>query len=317
MDETISAAVFPGQGCQKPGMGRDFCEAVPESRRTYEEAADVLGWDVAVVCFEGDERLNLTEYTQPCILTTEIAMLRALEARYGFKPDWFGGHSLGEYTALVAAGAMTFAAGLKIVQARGRLMQEAVPPGVGAMTALIADDLDPELIGDVLDGLEADVANVNSTHQVVLSGGAEAVAEAETRLKAALADRPSLRFVRLNVSAPFHSRLMGPILVPFAGVLLGMGGDLDTGRAARVTSNYRGGFHSGTREDVRGALVLQINHTVQWRKNMASLAAKAGAVWEIGPGRPLREFFKTIGVACTSVTTLPAAEKAFGAEQRR
>jgi len=266
---------------------------------------------VAAVCFGDDPRLNLTEYTQPCIVTTEIAMLRALEARYGFSPVWFGGHSLGEYTALVAAGALGLAAGLKIVQARGRLMQGAVPPGVGAMTALIADDLDPELIEEVLDGLQADVANSNSAQQIVLSGQSGAVAEAETRLKEALADRPALRFVRLNVSAPFHSRLMEPILVPFAGVLQEMGGDLDAGRAVRVTSNFRGGFHVGTREDVREALVLQITHTVQWRNNMVSLSAKAGTIWEIGPGRPLREFFKTIGVACTSVTTFAAAGKAF------
>lgn len=317
MAQTQDAVVFPGQGSQRAGMGRDFFDAEAESRRVYEEAADVLGWDVAAVCFGQDERLNLTEHTQPCIVTTEIAMLRALETRYGFRPAWFGGHSLGEYTALVAAGALSLAAGLKIVQARGRLMQGAVPPGVGAMTALIADDLDPELIEEVLDGLEADIANVNSLQQIVLSGKTEAIAEAEIRLQAALADRPALRFVRLNVSAPFHSRLMGSILTPFARVLAEMGGQLDAGKAAKVTSNYRGGFHAGTREEVREALVLQVNHTVRWRRNMASLAAETDSVWEIGPGRPLREFFKTIGIACTSVTSLSAAEKAFAAPVAR
>ena len=240
MNERIYAAVFPGQGSQRLGMGGDFFDKSPESRRTYEEAADVLGWDVAAVCMTEDKRLNLTEYTQPCILTTEIAMLRALAARWDFRPTLFGGHSLGEFTALVAAGALPFTASLKIVQARGRLMQGAVPPGVGAMTALIADDLDPEVIEEVLSDLEADVANVNSSQQVVLSGEAGAITEAESRLKAALADRPTLRFVRLNVSAPFHSRLLEPIQASFAGVLRDLGGGLDPSPATRVTSNYPG-----------------------------------------------------------------------------
>ena len=311
MNERICAAVFPGQGSQRSGMGSDFIEKSPESRRTYEEAADVLGWDVAAVCMTDDARLNLTEYTQPCILTTELAMLRALAARWDFRPTLFGGHSLGEFTALVAAGALPFAAGLKIVQTRGRLMQGAVPPGVGAMTALIADDLDPEVIGDVLSDLDADVANVNSAQQVVLSGEAGAITEAESRLKAALADRPSLRFVRLNVSAPFHSRLLEPILAPFAEVLRDLGGGLDPAQASRVTSNYRGGFHSGGREEVMEAMVRQISNTVQWKQNAACLASQAGAIWEVGPGRPLRDFFRTLGVACTSVTTLASAERAF------
>ena len=191
-------------------MGRDFYDAIPESRCAYEEAADVLGFDVADLCFGEDERLNLTEYTQPCLLTTEIAMLRGLAVRYGFRPSCFGGHSLGEWTALVAAGALPFAEALRLVRERGRLMQGAVPPGVGAMTAVIAEGLDPEVIGKLLGDLAVDVANINSSRQIVLSGEAGAVATAESRLGEALADLPSLRFVRLNVSAPFHSRLMEP-----------------------------------------------------------------------------------------------------------
>jgi [acyl-carrier-protein] S-malonyltransferase len=291
-------------------MGKDFFEQMPESRSTFEEAADALGWDVAAVCFSGDARLDLTEYTQPCLVTTEIAMLRGLSARYGFSPALFGGHSLGEFTALVAAGALPFAACLKIVQARGRLMQSAVPAGVGAMTAVIADDLDPEAITGVIGSLAVDIANINSTRQVVLSGEAGAVTAAEERLRAAL-DAPSLRFVRLNVSAPFHSRLLEPIGAPFAEVLRKWGGGLDSERARSVVSNYRGGFHTGPREEIVESLVLQISHTVQWKANMTHLASRANAVWEIGPGRPLRDFFRTISVACTSVTTVASAEKAF------
>jgi [acyl-carrier-protein] S-malonyltransferase len=311
MDRRINAAVFPGQGSQRTGMGRDFFEQITESRQTYEEAADVLGWDVAAVCFADDVRLHLTQYTQLCIVTTEIAMLRGLFARYGFSPTLFGGHSLGEFTALTASGALSFEAVLKIVQERGRLMHEAVQAGAGAMTAVIADELNPEVIGTLIDGLLVDVANANSNQQIVLSGETGAVAEAESRLQSALSDLPSLRFVRLNVSAPFHSRLMEPILAPFAKALRELGDGLDPAAASRVTSNYLGGFYSGCREEIIESLVLQINHTVRWKQNMACLASQADAIWEIGPGRPLREFFRTIGVACTSVTTPEAAERAF------
>jgi [acyl-carrier-protein] S-malonyltransferase/trans-AT polyketide synthase/acyltransferase/oxidoreductase domain-containing protein len=311
MNGGIEAAVFPGQGSQRAGMGKDFFEQVEECRLAYEEASDSLGWDVASVCFEDDGRLHLTEYTQPCIVATEIAMLRGLSARYGFNPSLFGGHSLGEFTALVAAGALPFGAALQVVQERGRLMQEAVPAGAGAMTAVIAEGLCPEIVGSRIGGLTVDVANVNSDRQVVLSGEAGAIAEAESVLLASLSDLPSLRFVRLNVSAPFHSRLMAPILLPFARVLRGLGDRLDPAAAGRVTSNYRGGFHSGTREELIESLVLQLSHTVRWTQNMACLASRADAIWEIGPGRPLREFFRTIGVECTSVTTPSAAERAF------
>jgi [acyl-carrier-protein] S-malonyltransferase len=311
-NDTISAAVFPGQGSQRPGMGKDFFEQMPESRFAFEEAADALGWDVASVCFTEDARLDLTEYTQPCLVTTEIAMMRGLAARYGFRPSLFGGHSLGEFTALVAAGALPFAACLKIVQTRGRLMQSAVPVGVGAMTAVIADDLAPEVIAGVIGSLAADIGNVNSARQVVLSGEARAVAEAEERLRTAL-ESLSPRFVRLNVSAPFHSRLLEPIAAPFTEVMREWGGGLDSEQAGGVVSNYRGGFHTGPREAIIENLALQISHTVQWKANMIHLAERAGAIWEIGPGRPLRDFFRTIGVACTSVTTVASAEKAFSA----
>lgn len=311
MDKKMDAAVFPGQGSQRPGMGRDFYEAVAESRQAFEEASDRLGYDVAALCFSDDERLNLTEYTQPCIVTTEIAMLRALTARWDFRPSFFGGHSVGEFAALVAAGALPLGATVQIVRERGRLMQGAVPVGVAAMTAVIADEIEVELLGEILADLQVDVGNVNSPRQVVLSGEAGAVAEAERRLQAAWADRPSLRFVRLNVSAPFHSRMLAPIQRDFAAVLAELAGDLDPAAAVRVTSNYRGGFHEGGREEILTALVRQISNSVQWRQNMAALASRADAIWEIGPGRPLKAFFQTLGVPCTAITTLATAQRAF------
>ncbi|MGB5218500.1 MAG: ACP S-malonyltransferase [Smithella sp.] len=305
------AVVFPGQGSQRPGMGKDFYEQMPVCLQTFEEAAVALGWDVAAMCFGEDERLNLTEFTQPCIVTTEICMLRGLNERYGFVPDYFGGHSLGEFTALVAAGALPLAETLKIVQARGKLMQEAVPVGVGGMAAVIAENIDVDMLKKNLEGLNAGVANINSPNQVVISGELKAIDEAEKRLTENYPAEKSFRFIRLNVSAPFHSRLMKTIEGRFAETLEQYGSQLNAQNAARVTSNFAGGFHRADVDEVKRNLVNQISNTVNWRENMKSIAAQAQDVYEVGPGRPLRDFFKTIGVACQSVTGLSAAEKIF------
>jgi [acyl-carrier-protein] S-malonyltransferase/trans-AT polyketide synthase/acyltransferase/oxidoreductase domain-containing protein len=310
-DNKNIAVVFPGQGSQKPGMGKDFYEQIPVSRQTYEEAADALGWDVSAMCFGEDERLNLTEYTQPCIVTTEIAMLRGLSENYGFAPDYFGGHSLGEFTALVAAEVMPLADTLKIVQMRGKLMQEAVPVGVGGMAAVISEEIDIEMLKKIMDGLNGGIANINSANQVVISGELAAIDEAEKRLEQNFPAGKSFRFIRLNVSAPFHSYLMKSIEDRFADTLEKIGKDLNPRNAIKVTSNFTGGFHSDDIQAIREKLVNQLSNTVHWRKNMQSLAAKAESIYEIGPARPLREFFKTIGITCQSITGLNAAEKIF------
>lgn len=305
------AIVFPGQGSQRPGMGKDFHDNVQVSIDTYREASDALGWDVAAMCFGEDERLNLTEYTQPCILTTEIAMIRGMYALYGFSPTLFGGHSLGEFTALVCADVLPFAEALQIVQIRGRLMQEAVPVGIGGMSAIIAEELDVDLILRILGGLPLDVANVNSANQLVISGKLEAMSEAEARLREALGGDHSFRFVSLNVSAPFHSRFMRPIEEPFEKAFRTYGMGLNPEKAGKVTSNYKGGFHSAHHEGILRSMVFQLSNTVQWKENMKTLASHADTIYEIGPGRPLREFFRTINVACSSVTALSAAERLF------
>ncbi len=305
------AVVFPGQGSQRPGMGKDFHEQISVCRETYEEAADSLGWDVSQMCFGEDEKLNLTEYTQPCIVTTEIAMLRGLSKRYGFASEYFGGHSLGEFTALVAAGVMSLAETLKIVQARGKLMQEAVPVGVGGMAAIIYENIDIDMLKKLMENLPADVANINSANQIVISGELSALPEVEKRLAQTLGTEQSFRFIRLNVSAPFHSRLMKSIENRFAATLEKFGTDLKPQNAHKVTSNFTGGFHSDDILGIRKKLVNQISNTVHWRENMQNLAAKAEEIYEIGPGRPLRDFFKTIGVTCQSITGLAAAEKIF------
>ena len=310
-DNKNIAVVFPGQGSQRAGMGKDFSEQIPVCRATFEEAADALGWDVSAMCFGEDERLNLTEFTQPCIVTTEISMLRGMAERYGFSPDYFGGHSLGEFTALVAAGVMPLAETLKIVQTRGKLMQEAVPVGVGGMAAVISEDIDLEMLMKIMDGLAAGVANINSANQVVISGEVAAIDEAEKRLTQNFPAEKTFRFIRLNVSAPFHSRLMKTIESRFADTLEKFGSNLNAQNASKVTSNFTGGFHANDVSEVKKNLVNQISNTVNWRKNMQTLAAKAEEIYEVGPGRPLRDFFKTIGVTCQSITGLNAAEKIF------
>ncbi|MBN2568539.1 MAG: ACP S-malonyltransferase [Deltaproteobacteria bacterium] len=311
MEGKSIAVVFPGQGSQRAGMGRDFFDNVPASREVFEEATKILGWDIADICFSGNEKLNLTEYAQPCIVTTEIAMLRGLQSLYGFNPIYFGGHSLGEYSALVAAGAMPLEEALRITQMRGQLMQKASPVGEGAMAAVISDDLDLEKLDALIKDLPMDIANVNSTRQVVISGQSAALTAVEERLKAINGETDSLRFVPLNVSAPFHSRFMETIKDSFKETLAALSKKLNPANARMVTSNFSGLFHSESKSEIIDRLVSQLSGTVQWKKNMHVLAAHADTIYEVGPGRPLRDFFKTIGVTCSSITTLQSARRLF------
>lgn len=310
MVDEIQAVVFPGQGAQRPGMGKDFSEALHVARITYEEASDTLGWDVAAMCFGDDERMNLTEYTQPCILTTEIAMLRGIQAMFDFQPTLFAGHSLGEFTSLVAAGALPFTDAVRIVHERGRLMQRATPVGFGAMTAVIADRVTEDELVTLIADLPIDIANINSIRQIVLSGQADYMSQAEERIRAALADR-GLRLVRLNVSAPFHSRFMRSIAAEFSRVLEEYGTGLNASQARAVTSNFTGTFHTGEGRDLMSALTSQLGHPVRWRENMMAISRVTPRIYEIGPGRPLREFFKAEGWECRSITSIASVDKVF------
>jgi [acyl-carrier-protein] S-malonyltransferase/trans-AT polyketide synthase/acyltransferase/oxidoreductase domain-containing protein len=297
-----TALVFPGQGSQKVGMARDFHDEFAVAREAFAEASSACGADLAAISFGGEQKLNLTEFTQPCILTAEIAMLRVLAAELGLEAGWFAGHSLGEYTALVAAGVLALGEAARLVRRRGALMQEAVPAGEGAMLAVIGRGLDIAELRAALEGLEVDAANHNSSSQIVISGSASGVAEAKNRLAG-----KGRRLVPLNVSAPFHSRLMRKVEAKFAPDLAGA--TLDAARAPRVASNYTGGFHAADGAAVRDALVRQISGTVRWVDNMRALGERATRIVELGPGKPLSGFFKDAGVTVQAITDLAGARE--------
>jgi len=303
-----TAIVFPGQGSQKPGMARDFHTRYAAARAVFAEASEATGLDMAALCFEEDPRLDQTEFTQPALLTAEIAMIRALQAEHGLTADCYGGHSLGEYTALCAAGVIPLAIAVKLVRTRGALMQQAVPLGTGAMAAVIADQIADRDLTPVLAGLQVDIGNRNSPNQLVLSGAAADVERASARIVELLAGVEH-QVVALNVSAPFHSRLMRGIEPAFRAELEAAGPKLNPSRATTVTSNLTGAFHTGQLPALIDGLTKQISGAVDWISNMKLLAASATQIYEVGPNRPLRGFFKTLGRDVTSILNVKSVEK--------
>ncbi len=302
------AVVFPGQGSQRPGMARDFHDAFAVSRDAFAEASDALDLDLAALCFGDDPRLDRTEFTQPAILTAEIAMLRALEGELGLRPTHFGGHSLGEYTALCAAGVIDLGAAVRLVRKRGALMQGAVPLGEGAMVAVVAEGIADLGIEPELARLGVDVANRNSRDQIVLSGERSRVEAASERLADLLGGAPH-DVVRLNVSAPFHSRMLRVIEPDFRAALEALSPALVASRAGVVTSNLTGGFHRPEVFALVDALTRQLSGTVDWIANMRALCGVASKTYEVGPGRPLRGFFKSAGREVTAILSVKSAEK--------
>ncbi len=302
------AIVFPGQGSQKPGMARDFHTRYAASREVFAEASQAVGFDLAGLCFEEDARLDQTEFTQPALLTAQIAMFRALEKEHGLQASWYGGHSLGEYTALCAAGVIPLRLAVRLVRTRGALMQQAVPIGAGKMAAVIADGIAERDLSAVLAGLDVDVANRNSLNQLVLSGSAPAVELACARLSESLAGVEH-QLIPLNVSAPFHSRLMQSIEPAFRSELDKAAPSFNLAHASKVTSNLTGDFHQADAAALVDALTRQISGTVDWIRNMRVLVAAAKQIYEVGPNRPLRGFFKTLGRDVTAILTVKAVEK--------
>lgn len=276
------AFIFPGQGSQTVGMGKALYDAFPEAKAVFDEADAALGEKLSTLCFEGpEEALKLTANTQPAILTVSAAAYAVLSKRVP-APAFVAGHSLGEYSALVAAGALSLSDAVRSVRARGTFMQEAVPPGVGAMAAVIG--LAPEKVKEICDavaqGQVVSPANYNSPEQTVIAGDAAAVERAQAALKEAGAKR----VLPLPVSAPFHCALMAPVKPRLQEVL---GKVAIAQPTVPVVTNVEAKPNSDASR-IAGLLVEQVTHPVRWIESVEALRqAGVTKVVEVGPGKVL------------------------------
>ncbi|MGD0465358.1 MAG: ACP S-malonyltransferase [Gammaproteobacteria bacterium] len=308
----FDGVIFPGQGTQYLGMGKDFVELYEDAKQIFNIANDTLNINLYEICQNDEIKLNDTKYTQPCILAIEIAMYKVLKNYYDFSPTFFAGHSLGEYTALVAAKVIPFDVALKIVHFRGELMQNAIIDNKeGSMVAIIADPLPLEQIKHICSNFKVDIANENSIQQIVLSGYNEDIQATVNQIEKTLAN-PSMRIVYLAVKSPFHSRYMQKIEEPFQDYLLQFKHKFNTAALTSVISNYDGDFYPDSNtETLIKYLTKQISGSVKWQKNMVALLKHAKHILEVGPAAPLRGFFKSIGVTVQSVTNVKTLNKMF------
>lgn len=283
------AFLFPGQASQYPGMGKQLAEQHPAARKVFDEADAALGFSISEICFSGSEdALKLTANTQPAILTASVASFRVLEER-GVRPDFVAGHSLGEYSALVAAGGLDFADAVRLVRRRGEYMQTAVPEGLGAMAAILG--LAPAQVGELCrkaaEGKVVSTANLNSPEQTVISGDADAVKRAVELASAGGAKRA----VMLAVSAPFHSSLMQPAQQHLEADLRkttfhNLKVPLVTNVDADLVTNG---------EEARESLIRQVSLPVRWEESIRLLIdAGVNTFVEVGPGRVLTGLLRQI-----------------------
>jgi [acyl-carrier-protein] S-malonyltransferase len=283
------AFVFPGQASQYPGMGKELAEKYPAARAVFAEADQALGFSISKICFDGTEDdLKLTANTQPAILTVSVAVHRVL-AEKGLTPDFVAGHSLGEYSALVAAGSLKFADAVVLVRKRGTYMQEAVPAGVGAMAAIMG--LSPAVVADACkraaDGEVCSAANLNSSEQTVISGHAAAVKRA-VEIASQLGAK---RAVMLAVSAPFHSALMTPAQERLAEDLRKT--EFAPLHVPLVTNVDADTIESGA--EAREALIRQVTAPVRWEESVRALIDDGVNTFvEVGPGRVLTGLLRQI-----------------------
>ncbi len=293
--------LFPGQGSQTVGMGKELADNYAVARRTFEEADEALGYKLSEVCFAGpEEKLRLTEITQPAILTASVAAWRVLQEK-GVISDLAGsyvaGHSLGEYSAHVAAGTLKFADAVRTVRNRGKYMQEAVPVGVGAMAAILGMTLEQvgEIAKEAAQGEVCQAANINSPEQIVISGHAGAV---ERAIKLAT-DRGAKKAVRLPVSAPFHCALMQPAQDRLAADLAAL--NLQN-PSCPVVCNVDAAVVAAA-EASREALVRQVTGAVKWEPSMRLLIEKGASLFvEVGPGKVLWGLMRQIDRSKTCLT---------------
>ena len=280
------AFIFPGQGAQICGMGQDFYEQAETAKEIFDKASEILGFSMPELCFEKNDRLDITEYTQPAMVTASIAMMKVFMERTGITPSVAAGLSLGEYPAMAAAGVMSAEDAIRTVRQRGILMQEAVPAGVGAMSAVLA--MDGEKIEEVIapiDGVQ--IANYNCPGQIVISGKKEAVDEAAVKLKEAGAKR----VLPLNVSGPFHSPMLKEAGEELGRVLENVElSPLEIPYMTNVTAEYVRDI-----SETKKLLAEQVASSVRWQQSVENMIADGVDTFvEIGPGRTLAGFMRKI-----------------------
>ncbi|WP_338594880.1 ACP S-malonyltransferase [Bacillus safensis] len=295
---TKIAFLFPGQGSQKIGMGKDLFDQETVSKAVFEEADNTLGFDLSSMIFEGDaEELTLTYNAQPALLTTSIAILKKFEES-GIKADYAAGHSLGEYTALVAAGALSFKDAVYAVRKRGELMNEAVPAGEGAMAAILGLDKAAlvEVTKEVTEsGHLVELANLNCPGQIVISGTAKGVELASERAK----EKGAKRAIALEVSGPFHSALMKPAAEKFTDVLSKLDiADAKTPVISNVTADI-----VTSRDDIETKLIEQLYSPVRFEESVERLIDLGVTTFiEIGPGKVLSGLVKKVNRRLTTIS---------------
>lgn len=285
-----TAFIFPGQGSQYPGMGKEIADSFPIARRIFEEADDAIAMKLSAICFGGsEEELKLTANTQPAILTTSIAILRVIEQETGLKADYLAGHSLGEYSALVCSGALNFADAVRTVRARGTFMQDAVPVGVGAMAAMLSIDKEAleSICNEAAQGEVVSPANFNSPGQTVIAGHGTAVNRAIEIAKG----KGFRKAMLLPVSAPFHCELMKPAADKLAKVVAALAYGSMT---VPVVSNVDAEPNQESAR-VNELLVAQVCRPVLWEQSIQKMASLGVSRFvEIGPGKVLSGLVKRI-----------------------